>query len=107
MKNEKLAYPHDQKGGVDPSETLLKMQKVLKDSAYEKGLSDALHHQKNTFDAIMTALIHEYEETDMSMDADFHGTIIYNWCELWKLINAREEEHDKLWNLALRGSPNP
>lgn len=87
---------------LDTKEALLKIRKVLERYNYERegdGLTDAIIYQMATFSVLVDGLLWNHEVND-NLTNEMATAIQVNWYAMKALIEEREEEHSRLWDIA-------
>lgn len=88
-------------------ETLIKIQSILKENNYKESetFTDQIQLASKTFDLLMEGMLSMFNRDglDTELDKDAIYALQVNWYRLKSLIHQREEEHNKIWYMALHG----
>jgi hypothetical protein len=93
---------------IDTEKALKEIQEVLKEYTYNRGnggsLSDELIEVMATFSMVVDGILFQHECSANKPPSDMVTAIQLNWYKLRELIIQREEETQKLWDIAIKGN---
>lgn len=92
---------------INTKVALKEIQEVLKEYTYNRGngnsLSDDLIETMATFSMVVDGILFQHEVSANSIPDEMATAIQINWYKLRELIIQREEETQKLWDIAIKG----
>ncbi|WP_421774423.1 hypothetical protein [Gracilimonas sp.] len=93
---------------IDTKKAFTEIQQILRKYAYDRdtgnSLSDDLIETMATFSLIVDGILFHHEVSADLIPDEVATAIQLNWHKLQELIKQREEQHDTLWEIAIKGN---